>query len=72
MAANHTKLIALGVGAILAAAAPMSAQAKQPSADRLKAEARNFFKTSAATSAKVGPIAKLSNSMTRSTKRKIP
>ena len=45
MAANHTKLIALGVAAILAAAAPMSAQAKQPSADRLKAEARNFFKT---------------------------
>jgi hypothetical protein len=44
MAANHTKLVALGVGAILAAAAPMSAQAKQPSADRLKAEARNFFK----------------------------
>ena len=44
MAANHSKLIALGVGAILAAAAPMSGQAKQPSADTLKAEARNFFK----------------------------
>ena len=44
MAANHTKLIALGVGAILATAAPMSAQAKQPSADRLKAEAQNLAK----------------------------
>jgi hypothetical protein len=44
MTANHTKLIGLGVGAILATAAPMYAQAKQPSADTLKAEARNFFK----------------------------
>ena len=44
MAANHT-LIGLGVGAILAiSAAPMHAQAHQPSADTLKAEARNFAK----------------------------
>ena len=44
MAANHTKLIGLGVGAVLATAAPMCAQAKQPSANTLKAEARSFFK----------------------------
>ena len=44
MSANHTKLIGLGVGAILATAAPMYARAKQPSADTLKAQARNFFK----------------------------
>jgi hypothetical protein len=45
MAANHTKLIGLCVGAILAiSAAPMHAQAHQPSAGMLKAEARNFFK----------------------------
>ena len=44
MTADYTKLLALGVGAILAAAAPMSARAKQPSADRLKAEARNLAK----------------------------
>jgi len=43
VAANHTELIGLGVGAILAmSAAPMCAQAT--SADTLKAEARNFFK----------------------------
>ena len=45
MAANHTKLIGLGVGAILAiSAAPMYARARQPSADTLKAEARSFVK----------------------------
>ena len=45
MAANHPELTGLGVVAILAiSAALMYAQAKQPSADRLKAEARNFFK----------------------------
>ena len=45
MAANHTKLIGLGVGAILAiSAAPMYADARQPSADTLKAEARSFVK----------------------------
>ena len=45
MAANHTKLLGLGVGAILTiSAAPMHAQAHQPSADTLKAEARNFVK----------------------------
>ena len=45
MAANHTKLIGLGVGAILAiSAAPMYAEARQPSADTLKAEARSFVK----------------------------
>jgi hypothetical protein len=32
------------VGAILATAAPMYAQAKQPSANTLKAQARSFFK----------------------------
>jgi len=43
MAANHTKLIGLGVCAILAiSAAPMCAQAA--GADTLKAQARNFFK----------------------------
>jgi hypothetical protein len=41
MAANHTELLGLGVGAILAiSAAPMHAQAHEPSADTLKAEAR--------------------------------
>ena len=36
MAANHTKLIGLGVGAILAiSAAPMYAEARQPSADNV-------------------------------------
>jgi hypothetical protein len=45
MAACHTKLIGLGEGAILALfAAPMHAQAHKPSADTLKAEARNFAK----------------------------
>ena len=45
MAANRTKLIGLGVGAILAiSAAPMYAEARQPSADTLKAEARSFVK----------------------------
>jgi hypothetical protein len=45
MAANHTKLIGLGVGAILAiSAGPMHAQAHLPSADTFKAEARNFAK----------------------------
>jgi len=45
MAANHTKLIDLGVGAILAiSAAPMHAQTHKPSADTLKTEARNFAK----------------------------
>jgi hypothetical protein len=44
MTANHTKLIGLGVGAILAiSAAPMCAEARQPSAT-LKAEARSFVK----------------------------
>jgi len=45
MAANHTKLIGLGVGAILAiSAAPMYAEARQPTADTMKAEARSFIK----------------------------
>ena len=45
MSANHTKLIGLSVGAILAiSAASMYAQAKRPSADTLKAEARNLVK----------------------------
>ena len=45
MVSNHTKVLSLGVGAILAvSAAPMYAQAHQPSADTLKAEARNFAK----------------------------
>ena len=44
LAANHTKLIGLGVGAILAIAAPMYAAARHPRADTLKAEARNFVK----------------------------
>ena len=45
MAANHTELLGLGVGAILAiSAAPMYAVARHPSADTLKAEARNFVK----------------------------
>ena len=45
MAANHTKLLGLSAGAILAiAAAPMHARAHQPSADMLKAEARNLAK----------------------------
>ena len=44
-AKNHTKLIGLGVGAILAiSAAPMYAEAHQPSADTLKAEARSVVK----------------------------
>jgi hypothetical protein len=44
MAANNTKLIGLGVGAILAiSAAPIYARVQQRSADELKAEARNFF-----------------------------
>jgi hypothetical protein len=43
MAANHPELIGLGVVAILAISlAPICAQ--QPSADTLKAEARNFVK----------------------------
>ena len=45
MAANHSKLIGLGVGVFLAISAPpMHAQARQPSADTLKAEARSFVK----------------------------
>ena len=45
MAANHTELLGLGVGAILAiSAAPMHAQAHEPSADTLKAEARTLAK----------------------------
>jgi hypothetical protein len=45
MAANHPELAGLGVVAILAVSTVlMYAQAKQPSADTLKAEARNFFK----------------------------
>jgi hypothetical protein len=45
MTANHPELTGLGVVAILAiSAALMYAQAKQPSADTLKAEARNFVK----------------------------
>jgi hypothetical protein len=45
MTANHTNLIGLGVGAILAiSAAPLYAGARQPSADTLKAEARGFVK----------------------------
>jgi len=44
MAANNTKLVGLGVGAILAiSAAPIYARAQQRDADTLKAEARNFF-----------------------------
>jgi len=45
MAANHTKLIGLGMAAILAiSAAPIYAAVRHPSADTLKAEARNFVK----------------------------
>jgi hypothetical protein len=45
MAANHTKLLGLGVGAILAISPALTyARAKQPSDDTLRAEARNFFK----------------------------
>jgi hypothetical protein len=45
MAANHTKLLGLSAGAILAiSAAPMHAQARQPRADVLKAEAQNLAK----------------------------
>jgi hypothetical protein len=45
MAANHPKLTALGVVAILAiAGAPMYAQSQQTRADTLKADARNFVK----------------------------
>jgi len=45
MAANHTKLVGLAVVAVLViSAAPMYAQAHQPSADTLKAEARSFAK----------------------------
>src|SRR5215472_9098149 len=45
MAANHPKLIGLGMAAILAiSAAPIYAAARHPSADTLKAEARNFVK----------------------------
>ena len=45
MAPNHPELTGLGVVAILAiSAALMYAQAKQPSAGTLKAEARNFVK----------------------------
>jgi hypothetical protein len=45
MATNHTELLGLGVGAILAiSAAPMHAQAHEPSADTLKAEARTLAK----------------------------
>jgi predicted PolB exonuclease-like 3'-5' exonuclease len=45
MAANHTKLLGLSAGAILAiSAAPMHAQAHQQSADVLKAEAQNLAK----------------------------
>ena len=44
-AKNHTKLIGLGVSAILTiSAASMRAQAHQLSADTLKAEARSFVK----------------------------
>jgi hypothetical protein len=45
MAPNHTKVLSLGVGAILAiSAAPMYTQAHQPSADQLKAYAQNAVK----------------------------
>ena len=45
MPANHIGLIRLGVISILAiSAAPMYAEARQPSADTLKAEARSFVK----------------------------
>ena len=44
MAANHTELLGLGVGAILAISAALHAQAHEPSADTLKAEARNLAK----------------------------
>jgi hypothetical protein len=45
MDANHTKLIGLGVVAILAiSAAPMYVRAQQPRPETLKAEARNFSK----------------------------
>jgi hypothetical protein len=45
MAANHPALTRLGVVAILAiSAAPLCAQAQQPSADTLKAEARDLVK----------------------------
>ena len=45
MATIHPALTRLGAAAILAiSAAPLYAQAQQPSADTLKAEARNFLK----------------------------
>ena len=44
MAANHTELLGLGVGAILAISAALHAQAHEPSADTLKTEARNLAK----------------------------
>jgi hypothetical protein len=45
MPANHIRLIGLGAVAIWTiSAASMSAQAQQPSVDKLKAEARDFVK----------------------------
>jgi hypothetical protein len=44
MPANHIGLIRLGAIAIWAISTPMYAKAQQPSADTLKAEARNFAK----------------------------
>lgn len=44
MPANHIGLIGLGAIAILAISTPMCAKAHQPSADTLKAEARDFVK----------------------------
>jgi hypothetical protein len=73
MAAIHPALTRLGAVAILAiSAAPLYAQTQQPSADTLKVRHETLSKSSAGISAKVRPIAKLSNSMIRSTKRKIP
>jgi hypothetical protein len=46
MAANHIGLIGLSAVSILAiSAAPMYAQAQQPSVDKLKSAARDFVKT---------------------------
>ena len=74
MAANHTKLIGLGVGAILAiSAAPMYAVARHPSADTLKAEARNFVKIISGDKAKTQiycQIDELSDQVTQALRKK--
>ena len=73
MAENHPGLTGLGVVAILAiSSALMDAQAKQPSADTLKMEARNFGKIISGDKRKSQTYCKIVKSMSRSTKRKIP